>query len=578
MRRAPHRSAARTGLAAACAGNPDRRTLAELRDVEPDMTEVQVENSLDQAMVGYRKFLEEAPESALTPEAMRRLADLKLEKEYGILGGSKIRGASGSGGAPRAPKPPAHERRAQRAAADALGVRRGLRATRRRCDGALGPEGEERAARAARRKAGGAGGAARGDQALRPDPRHLSALPAQRLRCCTRSRARSTSSGAVDEAVAVMERLIARVPRLQAHRRGAVPPRRSTSSRARSASKAEEAYSAITADGRRLRVLRARAVQARLDLLQAGCSTKRRSTSSSRCSTTRSPPDTTSTTRRTRTKSAGSRTPTASSASASRTSAVRRSSQQYFADERQPRATRTGSTATWRSSTSTSAATRTPRQDLRARSSTLHPLHRSSPRFSMRVVEIYEAGDFPKLVLESKKAFAATYGLQSEYWRHFDVKESPEVVSYLKTNLQDLASHYHALYQNAEHEGREARELRRGGALVPRLPRLVPRRTRARRRSTIASPICCSSTRTSPRRRASTSARRTSIPSTSRPRPPATPRSTRTARTRSARAASEQAVVRRAGGRQHAQVRRRASRSTSTPRRCSARRSTTCTR
>jgi len=66
-------------LVAACAGNPDRHTLAELRHVEPDVTEVQVQNGLDQAMLGYRKFLEEAPESALTPEAMRRLADLKLE-------------------------------------------------------------------------------------------------------------------------------------------------------------------------------------------------------------------------------------------------------------------------------------------------------------------------------------------------------------------------------------------------------------------------------------------------------------------------------------------------------------------
>ncbi|MGH9885118.1 MAG: tetratricopeptide repeat protein, partial [bacterium] len=57
----------------------------------------------------------------------------------------------------------------------------------------------------------------------------------------------------------------------------------------------------------------------------------------------------------------------------------------------------------------------------------------------------------PKLVLESKKAFAASYGLQSEYWRHFDVRESPEVLDYLKTNLEDLAAHYHALYQDAEH-------------------------------------------------------------------------------------------------------------------------------
>ena len=79
----------------------------------------------------------------------------------------------------------------------------------------------------------------------------------------------------------------------------------------------------------------------------------------------------------------------------------------------------------------------------------LYPLHRVAPHFSMRVVEIYEQGGFPKLVLESKKEFATRYGLQAEYWRHFDVGESPEVLSYLKSNLKDLANHYHAQYQDA---------------------------------------------------------------------------------------------------------------------------------
>ena len=37
-------------LAAACAGSPDRHTLAELRRMEPDVSEVRVENSLDQAI------------------------------------------------------------------------------------------------------------------------------------------------------------------------------------------------------------------------------------------------------------------------------------------------------------------------------------------------------------------------------------------------------------------------------------------------------------------------------------------------------------------------------------------------
>ncbi len=75
-----------SALVPACAGNPDKRTLADLHRVEPDLTEVRVEDGLDQAMLGYKRFLEEATESALTPEAMRRLADLKLEKEYGFLG------------------------------------------------------------------------------------------------------------------------------------------------------------------------------------------------------------------------------------------------------------------------------------------------------------------------------------------------------------------------------------------------------------------------------------------------------------------------------------------------------------
>jgi TolA-binding protein len=77
-----------------------------------------------------------------------------------------------------------------------------------------------------------------------------------------------------------------------------------------------------------------------------------------------------------------------------------------------------------------------------------YAFHRAAPDFSMRVIEIYGAGGFPKLVVESKKDFATRYGLTSEYWRHFDVAERPEVEVYLKTNLTDLANHYHALYQD----------------------------------------------------------------------------------------------------------------------------------
>src|SRR5690349_24769465 len=78
---------------AGCAARPIKPvstpgTLAELRNVSPDLQEVRVEQGLDQAMQQYRRFLEEAPETAMTPEAMRRLADLQLEKQFGIRTGN----------------------------------------------------------------------------------------------------------------------------------------------------------------------------------------------------------------------------------------------------------------------------------------------------------------------------------------------------------------------------------------------------------------------------------------------------------------------------------------------------------
>src|SRR5438105_14735254 len=59
-------------------------TLADLRKARPDVQDVKVEQGLEQAMQNYRRFLEESPETAMTPEAMRRLADLQLEKQFGI--------------------------------------------------------------------------------------------------------------------------------------------------------------------------------------------------------------------------------------------------------------------------------------------------------------------------------------------------------------------------------------------------------------------------------------------------------------------------------------------------------------
>src|SRR5215471_21708665 len=78
-------------LIAACAHQVDRSgTLSTLHQVRPDTEEVPVDQGLDRAVRSYGDFLKQAPDSALAPEAMRRLADLKIEKEFGIQGDGKL--------------------------------------------------------------------------------------------------------------------------------------------------------------------------------------------------------------------------------------------------------------------------------------------------------------------------------------------------------------------------------------------------------------------------------------------------------------------------------------------------------
>ena len=75
---------------AACSSAPPKDTLATLNNVQPDLQDVKVEGGLDTAMQSYQRFLEETPETQRTPEAMRRLADLKIEKEYGLNGTGEL--------------------------------------------------------------------------------------------------------------------------------------------------------------------------------------------------------------------------------------------------------------------------------------------------------------------------------------------------------------------------------------------------------------------------------------------------------------------------------------------------------
>src|SRR5437870_13404383 len=93
MRRFTSSTMLALGFTLGCAARPNKTvsttgTLAQLRNMRPDVQDVKVEQGLEQAMQNYRRFLEETPETEMKPEAMRRLADLQLEKQFGIRTGN----------------------------------------------------------------------------------------------------------------------------------------------------------------------------------------------------------------------------------------------------------------------------------------------------------------------------------------------------------------------------------------------------------------------------------------------------------------------------------------------------------
>jgi TolA-binding protein len=431
-----------SALVAACAGDPNRQTLAKLHAVKPDVAEVKVDNSLDQAMAGYKKFLAEAPESALTPEAMRRLADLKLEKEYGILGDGQIQEMA----APEPARLPAEEKAPRAKAKGATQPSESDQAFEKRAAGEI----------AALPKSAPAAAALPGKQEAPEGPLEAIALYDQILATYPNyphndqvlyQKARAFDElGRVDEAVVVIDQLIAQYPASRhldevQFRRGEYFFTR------KKFLEAEKAYGAITAMGAKSdyyelalyklgwtfykQDMLDEALHEYVALLDYKVSTGYDFEQKGDEDTERRIADT-------------FRVISLSFSALGGPSSVT----QYFAANGHR-----GYEDRIYSHLGEYYLEKLRYQDAAASYQAFidqNPLHKSAPRFSMRMIEIYEKGDFPKLVLESKKQFAATYALESEYWRHHDIAKTPEVRAYLKSNLSDLAHHYHALYQNAD--------------------------------------------------------------------------------------------------------------------------------
>ncbi len=73
-----------------------------------------------------------------------------------------------------------------------------------------------------------------------------------------------------------------------------------------------------------------------------------------------------------------------------------------------------------------------------------------APLLEMQAIEAYQKGGFPQLVLQGKKEFVENYSFGTPYWQGREAKNEPKVVAVLKTNLKDVAQHYHAEAQRSK--------------------------------------------------------------------------------------------------------------------------------
>jgi TolA-binding protein len=438
-----------TTLLVACSGNSSKDTLATLHDVPADTQDVQVEGGLDAAMQSYQRFLEQTPESVQAPEAMRRLADLKIEKEYGITGDGELKELPAPADLPQ----PAAPVLATQGGDDRLAANVGGTPVGSELDLEKRANAEQRVASAEDllqgpqlaedvrddlAKAGPLEAIQLYDRLLAkyPSHEHNDRVLYQKARAYD-------ELGRTTEAMQVMEQLIAAYPDSR-HVDELLFRRGEQFFVRKKFREAESSYERIIAMGPASEYyelglyklgwalykqdLYDEALHRYIALLDYKVSVGYDFDAQHEEGDERRISDTFDIISLSFSNLGGPQIAqeyfTTNGKRGYEDRVYRNLGEYYLAKLRYHDAAKSYNTFVAQ-----------------------YPLHRRSPHFSMRVIEIYETGRFPQLVLDSKKTFAGAYGLSAEYWRHFDVKESPEVLSYLKGNLKDLANHYHAQYQ-----------------------------------------------------------------------------------------------------------------------------------
>ncbi len=421
------------GTTLSCALGSGGDTLAHLRDRDPDLEDARVEHGLAQAIEGYQQFLDEAPTSRLTPEAMRRLADLKLESRYGTLAVDSSPEAASLPASASEPLVMA----SRDSMADVESRATGLEALPyAETPTGLPADGDRISA-----EHGPLDAIALYDEILEKYPGY-----AQNDQVLYQKARAFDELGRVDEAVEVAAQLIERHPtsrhvdELQFRRGEYFFTRKKYLD-------AEESYQAVASRGPSSeyyelavyklgwsfykQMMLEEALDSYFALLDYKVSTGYDFDQTSDENDAQRVDDTFRVASLCFSELGGPDAVTrflARSGTRPYESRIYRQLGEFYLEK------------------------------LRYHDSALayktfverNPDHPAAPGFSMRVVEVYEAGNFGALVLEAKKDFAIRYAVDSERWAASSGVAPQEVLVHLKRNLHDLATHYHALYQAAE--------------------------------------------------------------------------------------------------------------------------------
>lgn len=447
-----------TLLLNACAGIDEHGTIADLRDVDIEIVDTHIDGGLEKAMKGYQKFLEQTPESAMTPEAIRRLADLNIEREYGVINEEQ----------PGKPARKNEIKKPEKVESDFKNKNRSVEKSDEIANlkSETTKEFEKRAASGEKLKSAKSSAiaplpdgskiedlqTAGAKKAIRLYKKLLKKFPMYEYKdqvLYQLSRAYE-EYGQLDAAMKVMNRLVKEFPRSRHF--AEVQFRRAEYFFTRKKFlDAEDAYKAILKIGKgtgfyELTLYKQGWTFYKQDLYEDALvhfialldhkvsigydfGQKTKKSGKKRIEDT-------------------FRVISLSFSSLGGADSVieyfkKHGSKSYESEIYSYLAEFYLEKRRYSDAASTYKAF-----------ITNNKFHKLAPHFSMRMIEIYQKGNFPKLVIDAKKDYASAYGLKESYWKYFNIKEYPEVIGFLKKNITDLANYYHAVYQNPRYRAK----------------------------------------------------------------------------------------------------------------------------